>query len=128
IESPTGANRELIQNGNFESGTTAWRFLGTHSRAAAIADPFGTGNVLRLDATDASEHMHNHCETTLKSGSTFVTISSALTYRISFRARWISGCNLLNTRLYFNRIATTTVLAFENVGVSYRISNTVGIA
>src|SRR4029079_9368189 len=41
IESPTGANRELIQNGNFESGTTAWRFLGTHSRAAAIADPFG---------------------------------------------------------------------------------------
>jgi hypothetical protein len=116
IESPATTNRQLIQNGSFETGAATWRFLGTHSRASVIADPFGTGQVLRVDATDASEHMHNHCETTLKSGTAEVTISSSLTYRISFRARWVSGCNLLNTRLYFNRIANTTVLPVASGG------------
>lgn len=109
IEAPTGVNRQLIQNGSFDTGSTSWRFLGTHSRATVIADPSGTGQVLRVDATAATEHMHNHAETMLKSG-TEVTINGALTYRISFRARWISGANLLNTRLYFNRIARTTAL------------------
>lgn len=109
-EDPAGTNRQLIQNGSFDSGATSWRFLGTHSSAVVTADPFGTGQVLRMDATDASEHMHNHAETTLKFGGNEVTINNGLTYRVSFRARWMSGSNLLNTRLYFNRIARTTVL------------------
>lgn len=109
IESPTGTNRQLIQNGSF-GDASKWRFLGTHSHASVIADPFGTGNVLRVDATGAAETMHNHVETTLFSGGSEVTINSGLTYRVSFRARWVSGSNLLNSRLYFGRIQKTTVL------------------
>ena len=109
IESPTGANRQLIQNGAF-ANTAKWRFLGTHSRANAITDPFGTGNVLRLDATGPAETMHNHAETMLAFGGTEVTLNSSLTYRVSFRARWVSGSNLLNSRLYFGRIQKTSVL------------------
>lgn len=116
IESPAGTNRQLIQNGSFESGAGTWRFLGTHSRATVIADPFGTGQVLRVDATDATEHMHNHCETMLKFGGVEVPINSSLTYRISFRARWMSGSNQLNTRLYFNRIARLSLLPVASGG------------
>jgi hypothetical protein len=128
IEAPTGVNRQLIQNGTFDTSTTGWRFLGTHSRASVIADPFGTGQVLRVDATEAAEHMHNHAETMLKSAGSEVTINSALTYRISFRARWISGSNLLNTRLYFNRIARTTALPVAPGGGTPGAVNSTAVA
>lgn len=110
-------NRELIQNGTFESGAAApiWRFLGTHRRATVVPDPDSPGNkVLRVDATGYTEHLSNHAETTLKSGSTYVAINNTNTptnlYTISFRARWRAGCNLLHTRLYFNRLARKTAL------------------
>jgi len=109
-------NRELIQNGTFDSGAAApiWRFLGTHRRATVVPDPDSVGNnVLRIDATGYTEHLSNHAETTLKSGGTYVPIinSSNSSYTISFRARWLAGSNLLNTRLYFNRGSRKTVLA-----------------
>ena len=110
IENPGGSNRQLIQNGTFTTNAAGWRFLGTHRRAKVITDPFGTGNVLRLDATGPLEHMHNHGETTLKFGGAEVTITNTQTYRVSFRARWVSGSSLLNTRLYFNRVGRTTAL------------------
>ncbi len=112
IENPAGTSRQLVQNGSFSGGTAAsWRLLGTHRHAGVIDDPDSPGNkVLYLAASGASEHMHNHAETTLKSGANFVAINSAQTYQISYRVRWLSGSNLLNTRLYFNRAARTTVL------------------
>ncbi len=112
IEDPNGANRQLIQNGDFSAGTTAfWRMLGTHRHVEVIDDPDSPGNkVLHLEASGPTEHMHNHAETTLKAGAAFVTINSTLQYRISFRAKWVSGSNQLNTRLYFNRCARTTLL------------------
>ena len=33
--------------------------------------------VLHLRASGAAEHMHNHAETTLKAGASFVTINAA---------------------------------------------------
>ena len=45
--------------------------------------------------------MHNHIEATLIAGRTVV---NGREYQISFRARWLAGNNLLNTRLYFNRV------------------------
>ena len=36
--------------------------------------------------------------------------NAALDYRISYRAKWLGGSNQLNTRLYFNRCARTTLL------------------
>jgi hypothetical protein len=126
--SVTQGGTQLIKNGTFETDTSGWRFLGDHSRASRITDPFGTGNVLRVDATDACEHMHNHCETMLQSGGVEHTINSALTYTISFRARWVSGSNLLNTRLYFDRMAHTTVLPVAPGGGTPGAPNTAFVA
>ena len=57
--------------------------------------------------------MHNHAEITLADGH---EIDPATVYRISFRARWISGTNQLNTRLYFNRLARTVRLPRPALG------------
>ncbi|MBN8247124.1 MAG: lamin tail domain-containing protein, partial [Verrucomicrobia bacterium] len=109
VESPdTGASRELILNGDFENGATGWRFLGNHRHTAVIADPDQPANhVLRLRASGATEHMHNHLETTLAGNAPVV---NGRTYRVQFRARAIAGSPRLNSRLYFNRLARTTRL------------------
>ena len=111
-------NVEVIQNGNFTSGTTAWRNLGnhgSHGRTVVVPDPIAPGNnVLKIVATGPSEHMHNHCETTFASG---ITINNASTYAINFRARWVSGSPRLQSRLYFNRLAKQHILPVPtNVG------------
>ena len=113
----------MITGGNFESGAAAWRFLGNHSDAQIITDPANASNhVLRLRATGATEHMHNHVETTLANS---LSVVNGRTYQISFRARWISGCNKLNTRLYFNRLARTTLLTrTETLGTPGRVNST----
>jgi hypothetical protein len=60
-----------------------------------------------LLADGPTEHMHNHVETTYRNNA---PISNGTTYQISFRAKWLNGCSKLNTRLYFNRVAKTTLL------------------
>ena len=108
VENPGSTPVEIIGNGNFENGLTGWRVLGNHGQSRVITDPDNPGNhVLHLVATGAQEHMHNHVETTLTAGRTIV---NGREYQISFRARWLAGNNLLNTRLYFNRVARTSVL------------------
>ena len=98
----------LIQNGDFEAGNAnTWRIIGNH-HGQVITDPTDAGNqVLHLTATGATEHKHNHAETTLAGGA---TIEDNQIYEISMRVKWLSGSRLLNTRLYFNRLARTTVL------------------
>lgn len=109
VESPSGAARPLLQNGTFEMGAAAWRFLGNHSRCTVVADPDnGANRVLRLESDGDTEHMHNHAETTLAGGAAVI---NGLEYEVSFRAKWIAGCNRLNTRLYFNRLARVTEIA-----------------
>lgn len=108
VESPDTAPRDLLQNGDFERGAISWRLLGNHGGSMVAQDPDNPGNhVLRLVATGPTEHMHNHVETTLSDGA---AVANGRVYEISFRAKWISGNNLLNTRLYFNRVARTTAL------------------
>ena len=109
IEDPGDANTELISTRDFESGVGQWRIIGTHRYSEVIVDPDNAANhVLRLVATDgASEHMHNHAEITLANGQ---SVDNGKTYRIFYRAKWIGGSRLLNTRLYFNRTAKTQVL------------------
>ncbi len=108
IESPAGTAVNLIQQGTFESGLTSWRLLGNHGFGAIVADPENPANhVLRLQATGALQHNHNHVETTLAGNRKVVNSNE---YEISFRARWLAGSNQLNTRLYFNRLARTTLL------------------
>lgn len=108
-ESPSGARIEFIQNPTFESGGAKWRCLGTHRHAQVIVDPDNPANhALAVAASDATEHMHNHVETTHANGETVV---NGREYEIAFRAKWLGGSNLLHTRLYFNRVARTTALA-----------------
>src|SRR5439155_2974659 len=87
--------------------TNKWRIIGNH-HGEAIDDPDQPGNkVLRLVATGATEHMSNHGETTFVGNRDVV---NGREYLISFRAKWISGSRQFNTRLYFNRLARTTLL------------------
>lgn len=108
-EAPTGAARQVIQNGDFENGLAAWRIIGTHQGSEVIVDPDNAANhVLRLVSSGGTEHMHNHAETTLTNN---LPVTNGLVYEVSFRAKWVAGCNRLNTRLYFNRLAALTELA-----------------
>jgi len=108
IESPDSAPVEMLQNGSFETGLTAWRVLGDHSHSRVETDPEDPGNhVLHLVATGPTDHMHNHLETTYANSRSVV---NGRQYQVSFRAKWLAGNNRLNTRLYFNRVARTTAL------------------
>lgn len=106
IEEPDGAAEQLISNLDFSNNDTDWRLLGNHRHSEITADPDEPGNnVLRVVATGPTEHMHNHIETTLSS-----RVTNGREYEISFRAKWISGCNQLHTRLYFNRLPRVNVI------------------
>ena len=107
----------LIQNGTFGGGTAAsWRVIGTHG-GSIVDDPLSAGNkVLKVAASGATEHMHNHAETTLKNGATYHSLVAADTYTISFRAKWVRGSNKLHTRLWHNRLAVQTLLNRPTTG------------
>ncbi|MDB6131918.1 MAG: hypothetical protein JWM59_161 [Verrucomicrobiales bacterium] len=111
IEDPDGAKMQLIQNGTFEGdtvdkGAAKWRLLGTHKLSHVVATE--NGKALHLIATAEMEHSYNCASTTLLNNR---AISSAKTYEISYRAKWLSGSPQLNSRLYLNRAARTTILA-----------------
>lgn len=111
IEDPDGLRRQLVQNGSFSAGTAdKWRIIGNH-HSEVITDPDNPGNkVLHLTATGRTDDIHNHAETTLKSGTTFVQVVPGKTYEISYRAKWLGGSTLLNTRLYFFEVQRSTRL------------------
>lgn len=111
IENPgTASATELIQDGTFSSTASlnTYRAGGNHGDVSIVVDPDNPGeSVLRLRTTGEPEHIYNHVETTLASGA---VIQEGTTYQISYRAKWISGSNQLNTRLYFNYLPNTEVL------------------
>ncbi|MCH2129544.1 MAG: lamin tail domain-containing protein, partial [Pirellulaceae bacterium] len=133
IRDPSGLNRQLIQNGSFEGdsvGGTAdkWRIIGTHN-GTVIVDPDDTNNqVAHVVATGLSGHMHNHAETTLKDGANFHTIQNGVEYEISFRAKWLTGSNQLNTRFYVNRVRTTHLLAVPQLNGTPGAQNSTFVA
>lgn len=107
---------EFIQNGDFQNdsvGASAdkWRAIGTHGshgKSVVVTDPDNPGNrCLHLVATGPTENKHNKLETTFANSEEIVVGN---TYRISFRARWLSGVPLLNSRLYFNYLQQTNIL------------------
>jgi len=105
IADPDGARVELIRDGGFDAADS-WRLLGTHRAGEVVPDPDDAANpVLRLVAMGPTGHMHNHVETTL------LQAVGPGEYEISFKARWMAGSNQLNSRLYFNRLARTTLVA-----------------
>ena len=108
IDNPAGQPQELLQNSDFPTELDHWRIIGNHRHSDIQADPNEPGNpVLHLVATGPTEHMHNHAETTFANGA---QVSNGREVEVRFRARWITGSPLLHTRLFFNRLARTTVL------------------
>ncbi|MCP4610845.1 MAG: hypothetical protein GY845_19220 [Planctomycetes bacterium] len=108
VEDPDGRAKQLLQNSDFSTDTDKWRIIGNHSTSVVVPDPEDASNpVLLLIATGPTEHMSNHAETTLANGR---RVNNGQVYEIRFRARWVAGTPLLNTRLFFNRIAYTTHL------------------
>jgi hypothetical protein len=63
--------------------------------------------VLHVRSTGAFSYNHNHIESSYAGNTALVDGQS---YTVSFRARWLSGSNQLNTRSYFSRLARTTNL------------------
>ena len=64
--------------------------------------------------------MHNQIETTLLS-----QVRNGTEYEISFRARWVSGTNLIHSRLYFNRLPkTTSIDRPANIGTPSKPNST----
>ena len=106
VEDPDGRAREFVPDGDFESGSlNGWRFSGNHG-GEVILDPEDAGNhVLKLLSSGPTEYVFNHSRKTLLGGATEGT-----TYALSYRAKWLAGSNLLNTRLDFNRLPRTTRL------------------
>lgn len=108
IETPDTTPKDLLQNSTFDTGADKWRLIGNHRHSLVIDDPDDpTNKVLHLVATGATEHMHNHLETTYANAA---RITNGRKYEVSFDARWLAGSNQLNTRLYFNRCPRTTLL------------------
>ena len=113
IEDPAGVPVQLIQNGGFESDTVGappakWRCLGTHKLSTVVNNPDGAGKVFKIVATGEFEHTYNACSTT-NAGNR--VINTTKTYQISYRAKWLRGSPQLNSRLYLNRCARTTILS-----------------
>ena len=101
-------SQQLIQGGDFESLATKWRALGNHGTSAIEAEPGAPSNhVLRLRSSGAFSWNHNHIETSFFANTALIDGES---YTVSFRARWLSGSNQLNTRAYYSRLARTTEL------------------
>jgi hypothetical protein len=81
--------------------------------------------VLRVVSTDNTDDKHNRLETTFAGGRQ-VTVGN--TYRISFRARWVGGSNQVNTRLYFNYLQRTSLLAVDSHWGTPGLENSTAIA
>lgn len=112
---------EFIQNGDFESdtvGNTAdkWRAVGTHGshgKTVVVTDPDDPGNqCLHVVSTGPTEDKHNKLETTFANGERVV---AGREYTITFRAKWLSGSNQVNTRLYFNYLQKTTLIEVPEI-------------
>ena len=107
---------QFVQNADFENdnlGGSAdkWRTVGTHGshgKTMVIADPDDPSNqCLHVVATGPTENRHNKIETTFANNEQVV---EGKTYRITFRAKWLSGSNQLNTKFYFNYLQETHIL------------------
>lgn len=69
VQSPDTNPVEMLQNGSFESGLSAWRVLGDHGTSRVELDPDNPANhVLHLISTGTTDTMHNHLETTYANG------------------------------------------------------------
>ena len=125
---------EFISNGDFESDSLGsipadWRVLGnhgSHGRTVVIDDPDSPGNkCLHLVATGATDDKQNKLEINLDNNQTIVPGS---TYSVTFRAKFLSGNNMINTRSFFNYIPKTTIIDTPDVWGTPGAANTAALS
>ncbi|MDB4500897.1 lamin tail domain-containing protein [Akkermansiaceae bacterium] len=125
---------EFMQNGDFDGDSVGgsadkWRVIGTHGshgQTMVVTDPDDSGNkCLRVVASGPTENKHNKIETTFANSQEVVVGQS---YRISFRAKWLSGSNQLNSRLYFSFLQRTTHLEATEIWGTPGAANSVAVA
>ena len=125
---------EFISNGDFESDSLGglpaeWRVLGnhgSHGRTVVIDDPDSPGNkCLHLVATGATDDKQNKLEINLDNNQTIVPGS---TYTVTFRAKFLSGNNMVNTRSFFNYIPKTTIIDTPDVWGTPGAANTAALS
>ncbi len=92
---PVGLKQNLVPNGDFElSSMGNWTITGTHAFSHRTTDYAAGGNAsLHIIATGRGNNRANHLEL-----DTTQALQASRTYRISFDARWLAGCNVLHTR------------------------------
>ena len=113
---------EMIQNGDFEGdslGSTAPTSgapsgpTGRTAGPSSSTDPDSPGNqCLHIVATGPTGDKHNKLETTFDNSE---RVTAGAIYRISFRAKFLSGSNQVNTRLYFNYLQRTTTMPASEI-------------
>lgn len=122
----TTTGQSLVQNGDFSSGISHWRAVGTHRLSRVAPEPGNPGNpVLRVIATGPAEYQGNQLESTFLNNTALV---AGREYEISLRARWLAGGGKLNTRLYFNRLARTHDLTVPASGGTPGRSNSLFVS
>ncbi|MFT5526779.1 MAG: hypothetical protein ACI9HK_004759, partial [Pirellulaceae bacterium] len=128
VQDPDGVAIELIQNGTFEldnvgSDPDSWRIIGNHS-GSVVVDPTDAANqAMIISAVGATEHVHNHAETTFAGNAPLI---NGVEYEISYRAKWLNGSSLLNSRGYLVRFASTIPLDVpDNTGTPGAANSTV---
>ena len=109
IENPGGSNRELIQNGNFNSGLSTWRIQGTHRHS--FIETNGAEKYLHIVSTGPASYLLNLIETTFKNGGSYVPIVAGQNYKISFDAKWLGGTPRFRAEFYYNQAAVQFALA-----------------
>ena len=108
LEAPGGAAIELIANGTFEN-SIGWRRLGTHKQSRVTSD--NGRNVLKIAASDKFNYLNNLIETNLTlNGGALRPVQNGQEYRVSFRAKWLSGSPQLRFELYYNKLASLVIL------------------
>lgn len=107
IEDPGGANTELIANGSFDDAT-GWRLLGTHEQSSVVND--GGENVLKVVASNRMTYLNNLMECNLTRYGWLRSVQAGTNYKISFRAKWLSGSPQFRFEFYYNKLARTVIL------------------
>lgn len=123
IEDPNGSNTELLANGSFDT-LSGWRVLGTHRESDILSD--GGQNVLRVLASGRLSHLNNLIESnlTLADGS-LRPVMSGTEYKVSFRAKWVSGSPKFRFEFYYNKLAKLVVLKQPGVSGTPGSQNTI---
>ena len=103
---------ELLQNGSFDNDELGeqpdhWRIIGNHEGQVVLDPDEPQNQVLHLRALGPTEHVHNHAETTFRLNQSIVL---GRTYEISYRAKWLGGSRLLNSRAYLALFASSIPL------------------